>query len=200
MVGVNAYATVAFNDTRPQEGYVLPGSYNVATAIQDPANINAGLLRVNFAARFLYPPVITVTPVRVGIEWVSPGNEPFMPDGSNRQRDVFPMPPAYAAVAGEVDEIAGVPVARVYESGALPVDGRPMPTSSRIEMETQSLQYRLMFVERTHFVIQFASYLGKVVEFRPVQLDGTTGTDDVQRGVIREIMFNFIACGNVATV
>lgn len=203
MVGLNAYATITFNHLHPGQGIVLPSSYNVASAVQDQGNINAGLLRVNFTASFVHPPIINVQPVRLGLEWLAPEGPPppFAPNGPNIQREVFPMPPAQV-LGDEVDEIFDIPGPRVYQPDPPvppPEPGREMPTSARIELEQKMLSYRLMFVERDHFVVQFGSYIGKIVELRPHKLDGGAGDDGPQRVIIREIMFNFMACGDIAS-
>lgn len=196
MVGLQAYAAVSMNNLVPGTGTIHPGAFNTASALQDAANINAGLIRVNFNTPFRFPPVINIQPVRVLITWESPGVSPFMPDGVNTHRDVFPLPPNQAV--GDVDEIMDIRVARVYESGALPEDGRPMPPSSKIEIESKLLSHRIMNAERTHFNVQFASYIGQVVRVRPYQLDvDALGSDDVTHGTVTELMFNYIAAGDL---
>jgi len=199
MVGVKGYATIQLSSTDLGTGLVLPGAFNIASAIQDPSNINAGIIRVNFISAFIVPPVITIQPVRVGIDWLAPGMDPFMPDGLNTHRNVFPLSPVGAA-GSDADTILDVPVAQVYESGVLPVDGRPMPLSSRIEIENKLLAYRLLAVERDHMLIQFASYLGQVVRVQPYKVDGTgLGADDYQHGTINEILFGFAAFGDLVS-
>jgi hypothetical protein len=196
MVGAQAYGILSFTNLTPGVGAILPGAYNVGTATQDPANINAGLLRINFLTPFTVPPVLVVQPIRVGVDWVAAALNPFMPDGVNVHRNVFPIPPVNA-VDGTVDEVINYLPVEVYESGVLPVDGRPMPESSRIELENNLLNYRLLAVERDHFTVQFASYIGKKIRIKPYQLDGTAGLDAVQQGTVTEILFNFIACGDL---
>lgn len=198
MVGTQAYGTLLFSNQNLGQGTILPGSFNTGTATQDEANINAGLLRVDFLTPFLFPPVIVVQPIRVSVGWTSPGDDPFMPDGTNVHRNVFPLPESGAV--GGIDETLGDQVARVDNTGALPEDGRPMHASSRIEIESMLLDYRLMSVERTHFVVQFAGYLGKIVRVVPHKLaDGTTGTDDVQHGTVTEILFGYMGAGDLET-
>lgn len=197
MVGVKGYATIQLTSTSLGTGLVLPGAYNTASAIQDPANINAGIVRINFTASFVNPPVILIQPVRVGVDWLAPGMDPFMPDGLNVHRNVFPLSPVNAA-GGGADTILDVPVAQVYENGALPTDGRPMPLSSRIEIENKLLAHRLLAIERDHLLVQFASFLGQVVRVQPYLIDGTgLGTDDYQHGTINEILFGYAAFGDL---
>jgi len=200
MVGVKGYATVQLSSTSLGTGVVLPGAFNTASVIQDPTNINAGIIRINFVTAFIYPPVITIQPVRVGVMWLAPGMDPFMPDGPNVHRNVFPLSPAGAA-GGNADTILDIPVAQVYENGALPVDGRPMPLSSRIEIEDKLLAHRLLAVERDHMLIQFASYLGQVVRVQPYKVDGTglDTTDDYQHGTVNEILFGYTAYGDLVS-
>jgi len=208
MVGVKGYATIQLSSTNLGTGNVLPGAYNTASAIQDTTNINAGIVRISFTSAFVYPPVVTIQPVRVGVFWYAPGMDPFMPDGPNVHRNVFPLspvgvlplPPSPAPGSVAADTLLDVPVAQVYESGVLPVDGRPMPLSSRIEIENKLLAYRLLAVERDHMLIQFASYLGQVVRVQPYKVDGTgLGADDYQHGTINEILFGFAAFGDLVS-
>ena len=268
MVDVKGYATIQISSGNiPGIGTILPGAFNTASVIQDTNNINAGIIRVNFTSPFLYPPVIVIQPVRMGIDWLAPGVDPFMPDELNAHRWVFPLPPS-KVIAGVADEVLGVPVARVYEdfkfvtsvtrvgsvatvttpaahgfktgdqvdiegaaqveyNGVFPVTvtgantftyavtgtpitpatgpitviltiGRPMPSSSRIEMEARLMTYRLLAIERDHFSIQFSSYLGQIVRVRPYQIDGSgTGTDDFQQGTVNEILFGYLAAGDI---
>ena len=197
MVGVKGYATIQLSSANLGTGNVLPGAYNTASAIQDTTNINAGIVRISFTSAFVYPPVVTIQPVRVGVFWYAPGMDPFMPDGPNVHRNVFPLSPVGAAGSG-ADTIIDVPVAQVYESGVLPVDGRPMPLSSRIEIEHKLLANRLLAVERDHMLVQFASFLGQVVRVQPYNIDGTgLGTDDYQHGTINEILFGYTAYGDL---
>ncbi len=198
MVGIQAYSTISLSSTVPAgQGIIHPGGFNTASALQDAANINAGLVRINFITPFLFPPVIAMQPVRVLIDWVSPGPNPFMPDGPSRHREVFPLPPELA-VDGTADEIMDIRVARVHEDGALPVEGRPMPPSTKVEIEDRLLMHRIMNVERTFFRVQFASYISQIVRVRPYQLDtDTLGADDVQHGTVQELMFSYIAAGDL---
>ena len=198
MVGIKAYATIQLSSTSLGTGNILPGAYNTASVIQDPSNINAGIVRINFTSAFVYPPVVTIQPVRVGVDWLAPGMDPFMPDGLNTHRNVFPLSPIGAAGSG-ADTIIDVPVAQVYESGVLPVDGRPMPLSSRIEIEHKLLANRLLAVERDHMLVQFASFLGQVVRVQPYNIDGTglDITDDYQHGTVNEILFGYTAYGDL---
>ena len=196
MVGIQAYAAISMSNLLPGTGTVHPGGFNTASALQDPANVNAGLIRVNFNTSFRFPPVISIQPIRVLVTWESPGSSPFMPDGANTHRDIFPLPPNQAV--GGVDEIMDIRVARVHESGSLPADGRPMPPSSKIEIESRLLANRVLNAERTHFNVQFASYISQTVRVRPYQLDqDALGGDDVQHGTITEIMFSYMAAGDL---
>lgn len=196
MVGVQGYAVISMSNLTPGVGTVQPGGYNTASALQDAANINAALVRVNFTIPFQLPPVISIQPIRVLVNWVSPGGSPFMPDGANTHRNVFPLPPQSGA--GSVDEIMDIRVARVYEVGSLPVGGRPMPPSTKIEIENRLLANRVLNAERTYFNVQFASHIGQVIRVRPYQLDeDVLGSDDVQHGTITEITFGFLAAGDL---
>lgn len=198
MVDVRAYGTIQLKSDSLGTGVILPGAFNVASALQDTANLNAGIIRVYFTAPFLYPPAVAIQPVRVGVDWDAPGTNPFMPDGLNVHRNVFPLPPV-KVIGGVADEIMDVPVARDYESGVLPVGGRPLALSTRIEMENRLLSFRLLAVEKDHMSIQFATYLGQVVQVRPYQIDGSgAGTDDYQQGTVNEILFGFFAAGDLS--
>lgn len=198
MVGLQAYGQILFSSTTLGTGLPVAGAYNIGSATQDPANVNAGILRVDFSVPFLVPPALSIQPVRIGIDWTSPGPAPFMPDGTNVHRRVFPLPP-YQAL-GEVDEVLGISPMRVYEDGALPEDGREQPPSSKIELEQRLLSYRLLAIERTHVLVQFAAFLGEVVQVRSYQLSGIPGSDDVQRGTVNEILFSIMAAGDLNPV
>lgn len=201
MVGVQAYGQVLFSTTNLGTGLLVSGSYNIASATQDLGNVNAGILRVDFVTPFLVPPVVTIQPVRVGVEWASPGTEPFMPDGTNVHREVFPLSPALSVggAADRVEGVAPVPVLQPSPFVVPPAAGREMPASSKIEIENRLLAHRLLAVERTYALIQFASYLGQVVEYRPQLLQGGAGADDYQRGTINEILFGLMAAGDLNT-
>lgn len=191
MVGIQAYGTIFVDGgSPPGAGKVLPGSFNTASATQDPNNINAGLVRINFITPFKLPPVVCVQGVRVCVEWVSPGSSPFHPDGTNVHREVFPLPPALA-VNGEVDEILDVAAARVDDGS-----GR-QPASSRIEVENKLLNHRLLRVERQFIEVQFAVFIGKKVRVRPFTLEGAGSTLDVQDGTVTEILFGYLAAGDL---
>jgi len=197
MVGLQAYGQILFSSSTLGVGLPVAGAYNIATATQDPANVNAGIFRIDFSVPFLVPPAVQVQPVRIGIDWTSPGPAPFMPDGMNTHREVFPLPPALAA--GTADEILDVPPMRVFEIPAPPpVDGRGQPASSKIELEQKLLSYRLLAIERNHLLIQFASFLGEIITVRPYLLDGSgLGTDSVQQGTVNEILFSIMAAGDL---
>jgi len=198
MVGVTAYSTILIDIEHLGQGTILPGAFNTSSAMQDVANINAGIVIINFITPFVVPPVVQVQPVRVDVDWTSAG-DPFMPSGLDTHREVFPLPPTLA-VSGEVDQIIDIPVAQVYVDGALPVEGRPMPLSTRIEIENKLTAFRLLAVERTHISIQFSSFLGQVVRVRPYNMEtGDAGADDVQQGTIRGILFNYQAAGDLNT-
>jgi len=200
MVGVKAYATVQMSLAELGTGTIRSGSFNTASVIQDEANINAGIVRINFTTPFVYPPVVFVQPVRVGVEWLSPGLQPFMPDGDNTHREVFPLPPPLVVGPDEVDEVLGVPPMRVHEPPLpLPPEGREMPPSSRIDLEQQLMRHRLLAVERTYLLVQFASFLGQKVEVRPHTLPGPDGLDDPQRGTVNELLFCYMAAGDLFT-
>ncbi len=190
MVGIQGYATISMGNLIPGTGTVHPGGFNTASALQDANNINAGLIRVNFNIPFRFPPTVTVQPIRAQVLWESPGNDPFHLDGENVHRDVFPLPPPLA-IDGQVDEILDVPVARVHEASG------GQPTASRIETENKLLECRLMFIERTHFVVQFAGYVGKSVRVRPFTLEGIDAATDVQHGTVSEILFSYMAAGDL---
>jgi len=204
MVSIKAYATVQLKSDSLGLANILPGSFNTASVLQDPTNINAGIIRINFATAFLNPPVVFIQPVRIGINWLSPGLNPFIPDGSNVHRDVFPLPPS-KVVGGTADEIMDIPVARVDPSVWYPVHGgadqsRALSLSSRIEIENKMLASRLLAVERDYLLIQFASFLGQVIRVRPFNIDGSgAGSDDYQQGTINEILFGYIAAGDLTS-
>lgn len=191
MVGIQAYGTIFVDGNgTPGVGQVLPGSFNTASVTQDPNNINAGLVRINFLTPFRFPPVVCVQGVRVCVEWESPGTSPFHPDGIDVHREIFPLPPALA-INGEVDEILDIAVARV-DNGS----GR-QPASSRIEVENKLLNNRLLRVERKFIEVQFSAFIGKVVRARPFTLEGVDSTLDVQEGTVTEILFGYMAAGDL---
>lgn len=193
MVGLNAYGTIfVSSENTPGVGTVLPGDFNTASVIQDANNINAGIIRVNFTTPFIYPPVVCVQGVRVTVEWESPGADPFQPDGTNTHREVFPLPPSLA-IDGEIDEILDVPVARIDDASEC------QPASSRIQVENRLLDHRLLKVERTFLEIQFASFVGRVVRVRPFTLKGLDSVKDVQEGLITEVLFGYMAAGDLET-
>ena len=197
MVDVRAYGTIQMKSDNLGAGVILPGAFNVSSILQDPANINAGILRIYFVAPFMFPPAVAIQPVRVGVDWDAPGMNPFMPDGLNVHRNVFPLPPS-KVILGVADERLDIPVASDYESGALPAGGRPIALSSRIELENRLLAFRLLAVEIDHISIQFASFLGQVVRVYPHSIDGVTPTtDDFQQGTVNEILFGFFAAGDL---
>lgn len=199
MVGVKAYATIQMKGEELGTGTVLPGSFNTSSALQDTGNVNSGIVRISFITPFTNPPVVFVQPVRVGVTWASPGLEPFMPDGDNIHREIFPLPPPLVIGPGDADEIIDVPLMRVHEPAPPPPpEGREMPPSSKVELERRLLNFRLLHVERQYLLIQFAAYLGQTIEVRPHQLTGVPGTDDVQRGVVNELLFGYMAAGDLS--
>lgn len=193
MVGVQAYSTILMsNENTPGVGTILPGDFNTGSVTQDVNNINAGLVRINFVAPFKYPPVVCVQGVRVCVEWVSPGINPFQPDGFDVHREVFPLPPSLS-INGEIDEILDTSIAKVDE-----VSGG-QPASSRIELENRLLNHRLLRVERAFIEVQFAAYLGKIIRARPFTLEGVDSTFDVQEGTVTQVLFGYMACGDLDT-
>ena len=191
MVGVQAYCTARVNTETPAgAGEILPGSFNVASAIQDSNNVNAGVVRLDFKTPFMFPPVAMVQGVRVLVEWASPGSSPFHPDGTNVHREIFPLPPNLA-IDGEVDEILDTRIAKVDDATV------SQPTASRVEIERLLLNHRLLRVERKFVEVQFASFVGKKVRVRPFTLKGLDSANDVQEGTITEVLFGFLAAGDL---
>lgn len=201
MVGVQAYSQILFSSNDLGTGLLVSGGYNIASATQDSGNINAGILRVDFTAPFLVPPVVMIQPVRVGITWASPGEHPFIPDGTNVHREVFPLPDSLV-VSDEADRLEGVPPVPVYEPSPYtepPATGREMPAASKVDIESRLLGHRLLAVERTHVLVQFASYLGQIIKYTPQKIQSGAGTDDYQLGTVNEILFGLMAAGDLDT-
>lgn len=191
MVGLQAYGTILMsNENTPGVGTVLPGDFNTASVTQDVNNINAGLVRINFTTPFKVPPVVCVQGVRVCIEWMSPGANPFHEDGFDVHREVFPLPPS-KAINGEVDEILDVTVGRVEETSV------GQPASSRIEIENKLLNNRLLRVERTFIEVQFSAFIGKAIRVRPFTLEGVDSVFDVQEGTVTQVLFGYMAAGDL---